>query len=179
MLQPSDILASHFRAYEFAERTGQRDRLPEDPETCANIARLACAYLQPFRNAWHEFQAVYHAGDGWPHIKLICGWRSKEHNVAVGGVPQSLHVEGLAADVCCDVDWRSLREGLGTLRDADRMELFAKFSEKYIDGGDNFGGFGIYRNRPTGHPYWIHLDARPRVNGHVARWTGTHIGSER
>jgi hypothetical protein len=174
ILKPSDLLSVNFRAYEFAEHTGQRDRLPDDVTLCGNIARLACDGLQPMRAAWER---TIH--EGAPTIKVICGWRSPGHNSAVGGAPQSMHLEGLAADICADVDWRALREGLGTLRDAERMEEFASFVEKFIDHGDRFGGFGIYRNVPTGHCYWVHADLRPRVNGHVCRWTGTHVGDER
>jgi hypothetical protein len=177
MLQPSDLLSSNFHAYDFAEHVGQRDRLPDDPVLCGNLAKLACEGLQPLRAAWqkHLWQGSP-TGDN-PAIKVICGWRSLGHNAAVGGAPQSMHLEGLAADICCDVDWRALREGLGTLRDADRMEEFAGFVEKFVDHGDIFGGFGIYRhaekNGTQGAIYWVHLDLR------VCRWTGVHVGDER
>jgi hypothetical protein len=178
MLQLNDLLSSHFHAYEFAEHDGQLDRLPADPVKCQNIARLAAEGLEPLRKAWLQLISMDHLG-GEPAIKVICGYRSPEHNRRVGGAERSLHLEGLAADICCDVNWRAIRAGRGSERDAQRMDTFASFVEKYIDHGENFGGFGVYRVVGSDAIYWLHVDLRPRVNDHVARWTGYHVGSER
>lgn len=35
---------------------------------------------------------------GYP-IVLICGYRTPEHNAEIGGVPNSAHVKGMAADL--------------------------------------------------------------------------------
>lgn len=177
MLEPNDLLSTNFRAYEFAQKVGQVETLPDDPAICFNIAHLAGEGLQPLRDAWAR-HLVENTMGGSAAIKIVCGWRSREHNAAVGGAPKSQHMTGLAADICCDVDWRALRRGLGTVRDAERMSLFASFAEKYIDKTDAIGGYGIYTNNPTQQCYWLHADMRPRVNGHVARWTGHHVGSE-
>ena len=177
MLEPNALLSSNFRAYEFAQKVGQLEGLPEDPEICRNIARTAAEGLQPLRNDWARF-IVENSLGGAPVIKVICGWRSPQHNAAVGGALKSQHMLGLAADICCDVDWRALRRGLGNLRDAERMSTFAGFVEKFIDKTDAIGGFGIYTNTPTQQCYWLHVDIRPRINGHLARWTGHHVGDE-
>jgi len=177
MLQPSDLLSTNFRAYEFAQHIGQLDVLPDDPTVCFNLARLAAEGLQQLRNAWARYLADNSMG-GSPRIGVICGWRSPQHNADVGGAGKSQHMLGLAADVCCDVDWRALRRGLGTVRDAERMSEFASFVEKFVDKTDRIGGLGLYTSSPSQQCYWLHVDLRPRINGHVARWTGHHIGDE-
>lgn len=179
MLDPSDILSTNFRAYEFAEKVGQGEALPTDPELVQNLLRLVGHGVQPFRNSWAK-HIIEDGLGGSPRIGVICGYRSPEHNTAVGGAPASKHMTCEAADICCDVDWRALRNGVGTIRDVERMRDFVTFAERYVNRseGDAFGGFGIYSEARTGQLYWIHLDVRPRENGHVARWTGHHVGSE-
>lgn len=54
------------------------------------ILCLVTNVLQPLRDAW-----------GKP-LKINSGYRCKELNAAVGGVPTSQHVKGEAADVACD-----------------------------------------------------------------------------
>lgn len=54
------------------------------------ILALVEEVLQPLRDAW-----------GKP-LKINSGYRCKELNAAVGGVPTSQHVKGEAADVACD-----------------------------------------------------------------------------
>ena len=173
-----DRLTTNFRAWELANRDGQIRTWPTDAGISANLCRLAGEGLEPLRLAWEQFLTV-NTLDGSPIVKVICGWRTPEHNARVGGADRSFHMLGLAADICCDVAWERLRYGHGSVRDAERMETFASFVEKYIDRGENFGGFGLYRNEPTDQLYWLHVDLRPRVNGHVARWNGSHVGSER
>jgi hypothetical protein len=179
MLEPSDQLTTNFFAYEFAEKVGQVERLPDDPILIQNMLRLAGHGLQPFRNSWKKHTVEDGLG-GSPVVNIICGWRSPQHNADVGGAPASRHLICEAADVCCDVDWRSLRNGVGSIRDQERMREFATFAERYISRpeGAAFGGFGIYTEVRTGQLYWLHLDIRPRVNGHLFRWTGHHVGSE-
>lgn len=177
MFTLTDRLSSNFWGYEFAQKVGQLEGLPEDVAIQRNLAKLAVEGLQPLRNAWERFLVENSLG-GSPVVKVICGWRSPQHNQAVGGALKSQHILGLAADICCDVDWRALRRGLGTLRDAERMSNFAAFVEKFIDKTDKIGGFGIYASLPSEQLYWLHVDIRPRINGHVARWTGGHVGDE-
>lgn len=57
-----------------------------------NLKRL-CAYLETARTA---FQAHFKTSVG---LVVTSGYRCPELNKAVGGVPDSAHVQGLAADV--------------------------------------------------------------------------------
>ena len=75
-------LTANFRLQEFASR----GHLPTDPQTLANIAKLA-TNLQVLRDAL-----------GLP-ITIISGWRSQQHNDDVGGAKNSQHMTGCAADI--------------------------------------------------------------------------------
>ena len=68
-----------------AQRLGIANVPP--PETMAAMQRLVEQVLDPLREAW-----------GRP-IKVTSGYRCPELNRAVGGVPQSQHMAGEAADV--------------------------------------------------------------------------------
>jgi len=82
--------------------------------------------------------------DGLQFIRDIClsplivlsGFRCKKHNTDVGGVMDSLHTLGMAADIMCKAD------SIGELvRLALGVDVFRN------------GGIGVY-------PTWIHLDVR-------------------
>ena len=77
-------------------------------------------------------------------LAVLSGFRCVEHNRAVGGRADSMHLLGVAADVSHD---RLTRYELA--RAAERIAVFRD------------GGIGRYRG-------WIHVDAR----GHKARWDG-------
>lgn len=40
---------------------------------------------------------------GFPMV-LTCGYRTPEHNAEIGGVPDSAHVKGMAADIKAPID---------------------------------------------------------------------------
>jgi uncharacterized protein YcbK (DUF882 family) len=90
-------------------------------------------------------------------VVVVSGYRCPSHNRAVGGARRSQHLLGTAADI------RPL--------DTDRLEEFVAACERAVDRYPSIGGIGLYRR-------WVHLDIRPRPAGHVARWTGTGMGSE-
>lgn len=71
-------LSAHFDRSEFAQPDGQ---LGQEPP-----CRLLCV-LEAIR-----------AFAGRP-LPIISGWRSKEHNAAVGGADSSRHLTGEAADI--------------------------------------------------------------------------------
>ena len=77
-------------------------------------------------------------------IIINCGCRCPEHNSAVGGVPNSQHVNGTAADIrCVSMSSRELK----------------KFAEEVAEFAN--GGIGLYDT-------FLHVDVR----GHRARWNG-------
>jgi len=102
---------------------------------------------------------VIRAGcDGRP-ISVVSGYRSPEHNAAVGGAAHSQHMEGRAADIRV--------EGMAP-SDVHKIVLFLLGAGKLTA----LGGLGVY-------PNWIHVDVRPRpADGHLSQWTGGQIGDE-
>ena len=76
-------------------------------------------------------------------LQLSCAYRCPSHNAEVGGVPNSQHVRGTAADVLCP--------------DGVSVEELANIAEEC--GAD---GIGRYYNSG-----FVHVDTR----GYAARWT--------
>lgn len=77
-----------------ASDTAERNHIDNTPgiqEIC-NLTLLVSNVLQPLRTWW-----------GHP-IKIGSGFRCKELNIAVGGVVNSQHMQGKAADLCIDGD---------------------------------------------------------------------------
>lgn len=94
-------------------------------------------------------------------IVPISWYRTLEYNRRVGGALHSRHMEADAADIRP----ANLRDLKGLIMCVDIM----------IDGGElqELGGYGKY-------PGWIHVDTRPRpADGHIARWIGIGVGSEK
>ena len=169
----TDQLTPHFRASELAEG---RARLPDDPEACANLAKLAATLLEPLRVDWEAHIHDDNLG-GMASINIVDGYRSPAENARVGGASKSQHMIGCAADICADVHMAALRDGQGTDRDARRMQDFATFVERWARSHDACGGLGIYTAVPSGQLYWVHVDIRTHANGLVV-WSGHHVGSE-
>lgn len=88
------------------------------------IDSLLVARLNLLRECW-----------GCP-IHINSGVRCREHNAAVGGAPDSLHMQGLAVDM-----------SVGSRAEADQLaELCVKMG---------FGGIGTYSR-------WVHADLGPK-----------------
>lgn len=86
------IISRNFKHQEFevsnkAKELGINNAI-ESQEIKDAIKSLVDSVLQPLRDAW-----------GKP-LSINSGYRCKELNAAVGGVPTSQHVKGEAADVC-------------------------------------------------------------------------------
>lgn len=81
-----DHLTAHFKYSEFFTRAYRPKNLPE---VLACINRLVTAVLEPARKSL-----------GVPII-VNSGYRSSTHNKSVGGVSNSNHLTGRAADVTC------------------------------------------------------------------------------
>jgi uncharacterized protein YcbK (DUF882 family) len=78
-------------------------------------------------------------------ITITSGYRSKEHNLKIGGALDSYHVRGMAADIQV--------EGMKPKQVAEAIELLIS------QGKMMEGGLGIYRT-------WLHYDHR----GRKIRW---------
>ena len=77
-----------------ASKTAKQMNIINAPgvEEVCNMCALVHNVLQPLRNAMNE------------PIKIGSGYRSPRLNKAVGGVSNSQHVKGEAADLCIDGD---------------------------------------------------------------------------
>lgn len=77
-----------------ASATARQRGIKNEPDinSIINLTHLVCHILQPLRDAMGE------------SIKIGSGYRSALLNVAVGGVKNSQHKTGEAADLCIDGD---------------------------------------------------------------------------
>lgn len=121
-------LSKNFTLQEFASKDGA-----QTPESVLDNLRELAKNLQVLRDII-----------GKP-IKINSGYRSPEHNKSVGGVKNSMHVQGKAADIVI--------EGLTPRQVAEQLEIL--IASKRIKQG----GLGIY-------PTFVHYDIR----GKKARW---------
>jgi uncharacterized protein YcbK (DUF882 family) len=115
-------LTDNFSLQEFQSKDGA----PFPNEVVTNLITLA-KQLQVLRN---------HLGKP---ITITSGYRSKEHNMKIGGALDSFHVRGMAADIQV--------EGMKPKEVAEVIELLIK------EGKMMEGGLGIYKS-------WIHYDHR-------------------
>lgn len=93
-------------------------------------------------------------------LAIISGYRTKAWNDRVGGADDSAHMTAEAADV---------RPGRGMTP----AELHDMILAHYKSGKlPILGGLGLYRS-------WVHVDVRKSADGHLRRWTGKGVGSER
>ena len=96
----------------------------------ANLTALAVKVLQPLRDWWGK------------EVKIGSGYRSAKLNEAVGGVKNSQHMTGQAADLCID---------------GDKDKGMRWFS--YIRNHLEFDQLIWERNAKTGN-YWVHVSFR-------------------
>lgn len=105
-----------------------------------NLKKLANDILQPARDLLGKA------------INITSGYRSAEHNRAVGGASNSQHIYGNAVDI-----YVSNMSGL---------ELFDFFVKNF---GKKLGGIGLYYNENSKESF-IHIDIRPRINNSITSW---------
>ena len=90
----------HFTIEElYASKTAKEKGINNKPnmQQMINLVYLAAYVLEPLRVAMNE------------PIKIGSGFRSRELNAAVGGVYNSQHCKGQAADLCIDGDLKKGR----------------------------------------------------------------------
>ena len=136
-------LSEHFTLEEFvrsrkAQARGIKNEPPE--EAVGWMKKLCQQVLEPVRLAW-----------GQP-IFVNSGYRSPELNSAVGGVPNSQHCLGQAADIVADLSL--LNYDLGRLI----IELSLPFDQLIFEG--------CYVEYVAGRPQhrcrWIHVSYGPK-----------------
>lgn len=135
-------LTANFRLWELV-KSSTADRLGIDntpnSEEIGNLRKLCEKILQPARDALGP-------------IRISSGFRSEELNIAVGGVSNSDHRLGFAADVIpINVGTKKLAEWV--------VENCPEFDQVILE-------FGTLDN-----PNWIHLSAAPRNRKQVLRAT--------
>lgn len=121
-------LTKNFTKREFKSKDGSA--MPDD--VLANIKELA-SNLQVLRDFLGE------------PIRINSAYRSPAHNKAIGGVKNSQHVLGRAADI--------------KVRDIETKDLYLIIESLIIDGKMKDGGLGLYDT-------FVHYDIR----GSKARW---------
>jgi len=125
------ILTDNFRLQEFASNDGAS--FPK--EVLSNLFELA-VNLQVLRD---ELNAP---------IKINSGYRSAAHNKKIGGVSNSQHVKGTAADI--------------VVKGFTPDEVAKAIEQLIAKGKMNQGGLGIYDS-------FVHYDIR----GNKARWNNS------
>lgn len=88
-------LTQHFTLEELtASATATAKGIKNVPDTQAivNLTALCVCVLEPLRKWWGK------------EVKIGSGYRSQKLNAAVGGVRNSQHLTGQAADLCIDGD---------------------------------------------------------------------------
>ena len=98
----------HFTIEElYASKTAKAKDINNKPsvQQMINLVYLTAFVLEPLREAMNE------------PIKIGSGFRSKELNKAVGGVQNSQHMKGQAADLCIDGDRAKGRKWFEYIRD--------------------------------------------------------------
>ena len=120
----------HFTIEElYASATAKAKGINNKPnmQQMINLVYLAAYVLEPLRVAMNE------------PIKIGSGFRSRELNAAVGGVYNSQHCKGQAADLCIDGDLKKGRRWF-----------------EYIKNHLPFDQLIWEKNPKTGN-YWVHV----------------------
>ena len=120
----------HFTIEEmYASQTAKRLGIDNKPNVQHRINRVyLCAYvLEPLRLAMNE------------PIKIGSGYRCRKLNKAVGGVDNSQHTKGQAADLCIDGDIKKGRKWFEYIRDHLPFDQL------------------IWEKNPKTGSYWVHV----------------------
>ncbi len=134
-------LSEHFKLEELCKTNTGIENVPNE-EQVNNLKRV-CGWLEQLRRRWNN---IY--GDGDDPIIINNGFRSKEVNKAVGGVPTSNHLTGCAVDIRC----------IG-------IEQAIRYASLLLDISDlNKEDFDELLIEQKSHAYWIHFAVKPSCN---------------
>ena len=103
-----------------------------------NIKALVDNILQPLRDAW-----------GQP-LFINSGYRCLKLNAAVGGVPTSQHVMGMAADVGCSNPYELAKLAVKLKLDFDQLIVYPTFVHFSHDKDGRNRGQILYNKRYKG-----------------------------
>ena len=103
-----------------------------------NIKALVDNILQPLRDAW-----------GQP-LFINSGYRCLKLNAAVGGVPTSQHVMGMAADVGCSNPYELAKLAVKLKLDFDQLIVYPTFVHLSHDKDGRNRGQILYNKRYKG-----------------------------
>jgi len=130
-------ISKNFSWYEVANKYDPF-KLPTDVKD--NLRKLINTVLQPARDKLGS------------SIHTTSGYRSPEHNLAVGGSSKSQHIRGTAVDIYCP----RLRGN----------EFFSFMLENFLN---EIGGLGLYYNEQMVGKF-IHVDIRAKIDDRVTTW---------
>ena len=120
----------HFTIEEmYASDTAKRLGIDNKPTTqkMINLVYLCAFVLEPLRVAMNE------------PIKIGSGYRCEKLNKAVGGVYNSQHLKGQAADLCIDGDLKKGRKWFNYIKDHLPFDQL------------------IWEHNPKTGSYWVHV----------------------
>lgn len=139
-------LSEHFHLAEFTRSdTAQRRGIDNTPSlsVVVRLSGLCHNVLEPLRRFANQ------------PITISSGYRSKALNTAVGGVSNSQHMTGEAADI--QLPYRAVQEGSKVSKVQD-LELGKKWFE-YLKTLPH-DQLIWERDSPTSNHYWIHVSCR-------------------
>ena len=140
-MDPETKLTPHFTLREMTRSRSHPEVYNVPPLELIDNMVLVCQWLELLRQAYIE---RYNDGKDCP-IVINSGYRSKMLNRAVGGVSDSNHLTGCAADLRCE-------DGVQAMRYACLLaDLFMKAGKKWDEI--------ILEKR--GLRYWLHFAVRP------------------
>lgn len=129
---PTVRLSKNFTLAELcASDTAKAKGIKNEPGTqeIVNLTALCTKVLQPLRDWWGR------------EVKIGSGYRCQKLNAAVGGVKNSQHMSGQAADLCIDGDMAKGRKWFDYIK--DHMEFDQLIWEHNAKGS-----------------YWVHVSYR-------------------
>lgn len=120
----------HFSIEElYASQTAKAKGIDNKPDfpSLINLVYLCAYVLEPLREAMNE------------PIKIGSGYRCPKLNAAVGGVSNSQHMKGQAADLCIDGDLKKGKKWFAYIRDHLPFDQL------------------IWEKNPKTGSYWVHV----------------------
>ena len=156
IINPDLKLSEHFKLSEFLRsRTAERHSIPNIPlkRDITAMQNLCVRCLEPLRQALCL------------PILISSGYRCPQLNTLVGGVENSQHMRGEAADITIPKKHRPFAHGT----DEQAVRLLFKYAQQYADYDQLI--LEHYTDKKTGaQSWWLHISCRIdyRRNRHEA-----------